>query len=152
MTILLAEIQNFKSTTVPCQYWYDNQWYDLTTFNEGYSFFKTNTTSVSDFAAFNFCTEIKQDSSAASDLGCTGSSESVSAAIDAYATLVNVNSPGDCIAASTSSYSSIEQKEYLLPDGSYTFGLYYSNPTDGCTLHVGLICNSDVTEYQTSEL
>ena len=29
-----TKIQEFKSTTVPCQYWWDNKWYDLTSFDE----------------------------------------------------------------------------------------------------------------------
>lgn len=110
----------------------------------------TDTSSVSDYAAFNFCKKINSDSSAATDLGCTGASSAVDAAIDAYATLVNVNSPGECTAASTSSYSSIETKEYQLGDGSSTFGLYYSNPTDGCSLHVGLICDANQSGYVAS--
>lgn len=67
---------------------------------------------------------------------------------------MNVDSPGECKAASTTSYSSIETKEYILPDnGGSTFGLYYSNPTNECSLHVGLICDSNMTEsYATSAL
>ena len=33
------KIQEFKSTTVPCQYWWDNKWYDLTSFNEAQGFY-----------------------------------------------------------------------------------------------------------------
>lgn len=46
---------------MPCQYWYDDQWYDLTTFNNANSFFKTDTTNVNDYAAFNFCKQINDD-------------------------------------------------------------------------------------------
>ena len=48
-----------KSTTVPCQYWYDEKWYDLTTFDASTDFFSTGAMAVSgEYAAFNFCQKI----------------------------------------------------------------------------------------------
>jgi hypothetical protein len=52
----MSLLVSFKETTVPCQYWYDNKWYDLTSFGSSTNFFTTtHTTADEQFAAYNFC-------------------------------------------------------------------------------------------------
>ena len=72
--------------------------------------------------------------------------------IDAYATIVNYASQSaTCKAASTSSTDSITVETYKKENGDDTLGLKYSN-TDGTTLHVGLICDSNAEQYTTTPL
>lgn len=56
-----------KETTVPCQYWYDDKWYDLTSFNSDVEYFVT-TPATNQYAAFNFCQKISKAST--TDLQC----------------------------------------------------------------------------------
>lgn len=72
--------------------------------------------------------------------------------LDAYATIVNDSVKGNCQAASTSSYSSIETIDYVLANGDTTFGLKYSNPENNCSLSVGLICNADMDGFESATL
>ena len=60
-----------ETTTVPCQYWWDDKWYDLTTFNGEQSFFTTDHTTSQAYAAFNYCQKLDHDAQAASGLGCS---------------------------------------------------------------------------------
>ena len=98
----------------------------------------THATLTAQYAAFNFCTKINASTTDAKKLGCSSQ-----VPLDAYATLVNNPSSGVCTAASTDSYSSIETAEYML-NGASNFGLKYSNPDNGCSLLVGLICDQAV--------
>ena len=54
------KIQEFKSTTVPCQYWWDNKWYDLTSFDDpAQGFYSSTPQSDTDvYAVWNFCRKI----------------------------------------------------------------------------------------------
>ena len=137
-----------KSTTVPCQYWYNDQWYDLTDFGNDIDFFSSKHTDDNDlYAVWNFCQKISADSQASSAI-CDSSS-----ATDAYATIVNSPSPMSCEAASTSEYSSIETTTVTYgSDDSETFGLKYSNPDNGCSLTVALICDDSVENYTSTKL
>ena len=60
------EIQKFDSTTVPCQYWYDNKWYDLTDVSDdtGYIMSTPNGPDAGSqpWAAYNFCRKVNQAS------------------------------------------------------------------------------------------
>ncbi len=52
----IVEPTELKSTSVPCQYWYNDQWFDLTDFDNSVAFFETKHVLSSDeFAAYNFC-------------------------------------------------------------------------------------------------
>lgn len=58
-----------KTTTVPCQYWYDDKWYDLTSFDDSADYFLTSPhTSTDQYAAFNFCQKIS--SATTTNLDC----------------------------------------------------------------------------------
>ena len=58
-----------KTTTVPCQYWYDDKWYDLTSFDDSADYFLTTpNTSTDQYAAFNFCQKIS--SATTTNLDC----------------------------------------------------------------------------------
>lgn len=69
-----------------------------------------------------------------------------------YAAIINDGSLNLCVAASTSSLDSIETVDFPLDNGDTTFGLRYSNPANGVTLTVGLICDSNVSVPITSGL
>jgi hypothetical protein len=93
---------------VPCQYWYDNKWYDLTSFGDDFDFFKSTPNSDADtYAVYNFCRKINTDTTGSEALGCSSTTP-----LDAYATIINEPSSGVCVAASTDSYNSIETSEY----------------------------------------
>jgi len=135
---------------VPCQYWYNDQWYDLTSLDNSVSFFETDhVMSSGEYAVYNFCQKINAATQEIAGLGCDSQYEDQT---NAYSTIINAGVSGKCEAASTDSLSSIDTSEFTLPDKSTTFGLMYSNPTNGCSLHVGLICDDTVDGYVTSAL
>lgn len=79
---------------MPCQYWWNDQWYDLTSFDNSVSFFKSTPNGSNDkFAAFNFCQKINAAAAESQTLGCQTDYQS---ALDAYATIINFSGPGVC--------------------------------------------------------
>ena len=55
-------MQRFDSTSIPCQYWYDDKWYDLTSVSAEAGFYTTTPAGgTTPWAAFNFCRKINQD-------------------------------------------------------------------------------------------
>jgi hypothetical protein len=67
----IVETEQLKSTTVPCQYWYNDQWYDLTDFDNSVAFFESShVLSTDPFAAYNFCQKINKATKEAGELNC----------------------------------------------------------------------------------
>ena len=57
------EMQRFDSTSVPCQYWFDDKWYDLTdASNESGGYIKSTPNGPEagsqPWAAYNFCRKV----------------------------------------------------------------------------------------------
>lgn len=112
-------MQRFESTTVPCQYWYDNKWYDLTNVSSDTGFIMSTPNGAAagsqPYAAYNFCRKVNQASSY-KDLNCN------EAATNAFATIVGVPT-SECSAASTDSYTSIASTSFTEANGDNTLAL-----------------------------
>lgn len=144
---LPEEPQKFDG--VACQYWWNNNWYNLQDFDNSVgTYFTSDTTGAgtnAQYAAYDFCKLIK-DVETSANL-CTDTTQ-----IDAYSTIVNYGTtPKACIATSTSSTDSIEALGFPTADGD-VFGLKYSNTAAKTSLHVGLICDSNAESFTTTAL
>lgn len=136
---------------MPCQYWYDNKWYDLTDVSNSSDNIKSTPNGAdagsTPWAAYNFCRKVNQ----ATDYhtyGCTSED-----ATNAFATII-FESTKSCSAASTDDYDSIASVNFMDSNGGETLGLQYTNndSTPECSLLVGLICNKDMDGMTTTGL
>lgn len=144
--------QEFKTTTVPCQYWYDDKWYDLTTFDSqaAFSFFTSTPNGASvQYGAWNFCKKLSDSTVEAASLGCSTTSQ---AALSTYAAIINYSTGGNCEAASTSNLDSIATADYTMANSETTFGLQYTSTDTGISLLVGLICDPNAENWSTTAL
>jgi hypothetical protein len=140
-----------QSTSVPCNYYWNNSWYlfadsDLTVY-------LTNQEKASDaYAGFTFCkkiTDIEDQISATEPTEVNSGMIYCSDAnnYDYYATVATQgNSGGACTPTSTSSTKSIKQTTYNNAEDEETFALFYTTDDSDnlSTLTVQMICNNDL--------
>ena len=133
---------------LPCTYWHNDSWYDLTNIGEvgGAKYFTSKADSFGNMVTFNFCQKLKngQKDPDPTAIDCQD--------MDLYATehtQTNILRPDAiCTPLSTSSLDSVKQTNYTgsVTGTEFTDNIALQYTKDECGLLVVLNCNEDTAE------
>lgn len=140
----INEPQSLISTSIPCQYWYENAWYNLVPLDGTKPVAYKSTTKIETTSVYyQFCQQLETNP--------VGVSPNCASKLGYYADVANANNT--CTELSTNSKESIT----MMADGyrnatmtNSSLGIQYT-ATSGCTLQVGLICGNN-TEVMNGPL
>lgn len=132
---------------LPCTYWFNDSWYDLTNIDEFGSsdYWTSSADSFGNMVSFNFCQKLSSGQSG-TDPGAIACED-----MDLYATehteVTLLRPNAICTPLSTSALDSVTQTSYTgdKPGKSFTDNISIQYTKDSCGLLVILDCQEDVT-------